>query len=135
MTSPSALHQASAPGPLPFCTLHRGWGFAICASPPEAVPTDGLGEPSRLEEAHHFACFLRPPLLLTPRERLVHTQHLLPISGFSNIHGAHFTVLPVLSPGGPADPTLPSPTLPRATPPAVALTVGASPFLGLQEPA
>ena len=43
-------HQGSAPGPLPFCTLPWGWGSAICACTPEAVPTRGLGEPSWLEE-------------------------------------------------------------------------------------
>lgn len=121
MTSPSAPHQGSAPGPLPFCTLPQGRGSAICAPPPEAVPTGGLGEPSRLEEAHHFTCFLRPPLLLTPRERLVHAQHLLPVCSFSNIHGTHFMALPSSAPVGLRTPLL-SPTLPRAAPPTVALS-------------
>lgn len=45
MTSPSAPHQGSAPGPLPFCTLPRGRGFAICAPRQRLYPRAGWGSP------------------------------------------------------------------------------------------
>lgn len=97
-SEPGAAHRLGS-RPLPLCTLLWSQGSAIC-------PLQGYvhGRPGGGGTAGHrpvsFPRHCPPAPLLARGSSLVHSQHLLPVCGFSSIHRANFFALPLLSPTG-----------------------------------